>query len=159
MRRAGAGADRSHGSHGAGTNQGRSPRDECAVPGIIRAGSGACPNGVRRPLAHGERGRPAYQDCDHRHPKRDFEAGQPRFGNRWHVRQIGDASGRRDAERAELPALDIALGRGQDAELRIDAPGEQIDDGLVFNQLPVWVPDAAQRKTILVENPARLYGF
>ncbi|OLE83170.1 MAG: hypothetical protein AUF76_07165 [Acidobacteria bacterium 13_1_20CM_2_65_9] len=27
------------------------------------------------------------------------------------------------------------------------------------NQLPIWAPDAAVRKTILVENPARLYGF
>ena len=35
----------------------------------------------------------------------------------------------------------------------------QIDDGRLFNQLPVWAPDAAVRKTILVENPARLYGF
>jgi predicted TIM-barrel fold metal-dependent hydrolase len=39
------------------------------------------------------------------------------------------------------------------------APLQQIDDGRVFNQLPVWAPDAAVRKTILVENPARLYGF
>jgi predicted TIM-barrel fold metal-dependent hydrolase len=39
------------------------------------------------------------------------------------------------------------------------APLYQIDDGRVLNQLPVWAPDAAQRKTILVENPARLYGF
>jgi predicted TIM-barrel fold metal-dependent hydrolase len=35
----------------------------------------------------------------------------------------------------------------------------QIDDGRLFNQLPVWAPDAAIRKTILVDNPARLYGF
>jgi predicted TIM-barrel fold metal-dependent hydrolase len=35
----------------------------------------------------------------------------------------------------------------------------QIDDGRVLNQLPVWAPDAALRKTILVENPAKLYGF
>jgi predicted TIM-barrel fold metal-dependent hydrolase len=34
-----------------------------------------------------------------------------------------------------------------------------IDDGLVLNQLPKWVPDAATRKKILVDNPARLYGF
>lgn len=34
-----------------------------------------------------------------------------------------------------------------------------IDDGRVLNQLAVWAPDAAQRKTILVDNPARLYGF
>jgi predicted TIM-barrel fold metal-dependent hydrolase len=39
------------------------------------------------------------------------------------------------------------------------APLLQIDDGLVLNQLPVWAPDAAQRKTILVDNPARLYGY
>jgi predicted TIM-barrel fold metal-dependent hydrolase len=35
----------------------------------------------------------------------------------------------------------------------------QIDDGSLFNQLPVWAPDAAVRKKILVDNPARLYGF
>jgi predicted TIM-barrel fold metal-dependent hydrolase len=35
----------------------------------------------------------------------------------------------------------------------------QIDDGRLLNQLPVWAPDAAVRKTILVDNPVRLYGF
>jgi predicted TIM-barrel fold metal-dependent hydrolase len=35
----------------------------------------------------------------------------------------------------------------------------QIDDGHLFNQLPVWAPDAMIRKKILVDNPARLYGF
>jgi predicted TIM-barrel fold metal-dependent hydrolase len=35
----------------------------------------------------------------------------------------------------------------------------QIDDGNLLNQLPVWAPDAAIRKKILVDNPARLYGF
>ncbi|MBP2427983.1 MULTISPECIES: amidohydrolase family protein [Bradyrhizobium] len=35
----------------------------------------------------------------------------------------------------------------------------QIDDGRLLNQLPVWAPDAAARKAILVDNPARLYGF
>ena len=39
------------------------------------------------------------------------------------------------------------------------APLLQIDDGRVFNQLAVWAPDAALRTIILVENPARLYGF
>jgi predicted TIM-barrel fold metal-dependent hydrolase len=38
-------------------------------------------------------------------------------------------------------------------------PLYQIDDGRVFNQLPVWVPSATERKTILVENPARLFGY
>jgi predicted TIM-barrel fold metal-dependent hydrolase len=39
------------------------------------------------------------------------------------------------------------------------APLYQIDDGRLLNQLPVWAPDAAIRKKILVDNPARLYGF
>jgi predicted TIM-barrel fold metal-dependent hydrolase len=34
-----------------------------------------------------------------------------------------------------------------------------VDDGQVMNMLPVWAPDAAARKMILVDNPARLYGF
>jgi len=39
------------------------------------------------------------------------------------------------------------------------APHVQVDDGKVLNALPAWVPDAATRRMILVENPARLYGF
>jgi len=39
------------------------------------------------------------------------------------------------------------------------APNVQTDDGLVLNLLPVWVPDPATRRAILVDNPARLYGF
>jgi len=35
----------------------------------------------------------------------------------------------------------------------------QIDDGRLLNQLAIWAPDAGVRKTILVDNPARLYGF
>jgi predicted TIM-barrel fold metal-dependent hydrolase len=35
----------------------------------------------------------------------------------------------------------------------------QIDDGLLLNQLLVWAPDPAVREKILVDNPARLYGF
>jgi len=35
----------------------------------------------------------------------------------------------------------------------------QVDDGLVFNLLPVWAPDPAVRRKILVDNPAKLYGF
>jgi predicted TIM-barrel fold metal-dependent hydrolase len=35
----------------------------------------------------------------------------------------------------------------------------QIDDGRLLNQLPVWTADAGIRKKILVDNPARLYGF
>jgi predicted TIM-barrel fold metal-dependent hydrolase len=35
----------------------------------------------------------------------------------------------------------------------------QIDDGRLLNQLPVWARDPEVRKKILVDNPARLYGF
>ena len=39
------------------------------------------------------------------------------------------------------------------------SPLFQIDDGRLLNQLPVWAPDAAVRKKILVDNPVRLYSF
>ena len=39
------------------------------------------------------------------------------------------------------------------------APLLPIDDGRVLNQLAVWAPDHGLRRTILVDNPARLYGF
>ena len=39
------------------------------------------------------------------------------------------------------------------------SPFFPIDDGDVLNQLPLWAPEAATRHKILVDNPARLYGF
>jgi predicted TIM-barrel fold metal-dependent hydrolase len=39
------------------------------------------------------------------------------------------------------------------------SPPLPVDDGALLNQLPAWAPDAATRKKILVDNPARLYGF
>lgn len=33
------------------------------------------------------------------------------------------------------------------------------NDGALCDQLAVWVPDAATRNKILIDNPARLYGF
>jgi len=38
-------------------------------------------------------------------------------------------------------------------------PMIQIDDGRLLNQLAVWAPQPAICKRILVDNPARLYGF
>ena len=35
----------------------------------------------------------------------------------------------------------------------------QVDDGRLLNLLAVWAPEAAIRRKILVDNPARLYGF
>ena len=39
------------------------------------------------------------------------------------------------------------------------SPSLRVDDGHVLNLLATWVPDAALRKTILVDNPATLYAF
>jgi predicted TIM-barrel fold metal-dependent hydrolase len=39
------------------------------------------------------------------------------------------------------------------------SPYLAIDDGRLMNQLARWAPDEAVRKKILVDNPARLYGF
>lgn len=38
-------------------------------------------------------------------------------------------------------------------------PLDAVDDGRDFNRLPTWTSSAATRRLILVENPARLYGF
>jgi predicted TIM-barrel fold metal-dependent hydrolase len=38
-------------------------------------------------------------------------------------------------------------------------PWRDIDDAVVMNLLATWEPDAAVRKKILVDNPARLFGF
>ncbi|MCM3879056.1 MAG: amidohydrolase family protein [Vicinamibacterales bacterium] len=40
-----------------------------------------------------------------------------------------------------------------------NAPPINTDDGQMLNALAVWVPDPAMRRTILVDNPARIYGF
>lgn len=39
------------------------------------------------------------------------------------------------------------------------SPFLPIDDVRLLNQLATWAPDAAVRKRILADNPARLYGF
>ncbi|MEO7190189.1 MAG: amidohydrolase family protein [Vicinamibacterales bacterium] len=39
------------------------------------------------------------------------------------------------------------------------APAYQVDDGRLLSQLAAWAPDEVTRKKILVDNPARLYGF
>ena len=40
-------------------------------------------------------------------------------------------------------------------------PSEKVkpDDALLVDLLVGWVPDAATRNRILVDNPAKLYGF
>ena len=58
---------------------------------------------------------------------------------------------------SDWPHPNSDAGRGKPlAEISAPFP---IDDGLLLNQLPKWVPDPAVRKKILVDNPARLYGF
>lgn len=60
------------------------------------------------------------------------------WGTAWPHPSAGAVAGRK--------ATDLAVHR-------------QVDDGRVMNMLPVWAPDAGVRKMILVDNPARLYGF
>jgi len=55
----------------------------------------------------------------------------------------------------DWPHPDSASGR----PLGEVSPLFQIDDGRLLNQLPVWAPDPATRKKILVDNPVQLYGF
>lgn len=55
----------------------------------------------------------------------------------------------------DWPHVDSTPGRAR-TEV---APHLKIDDGRLLNQLAVWAPDAAVRRKILVDNPARLYGF
>jgi predicted TIM-barrel fold metal-dependent hydrolase len=57
----------------------------------------------------------------------------------------------------DWPHPNSDAGRGKPLS-EISAPFA-IDDGLLFNQLASWIPDVATRKKILVDNPARLYGF
>jgi predicted TIM-barrel fold metal-dependent hydrolase len=57
----------------------------------------------------------------------------------------------------DWPHPNSDYGRGK--PLTAISPPFPIDDGLLLKQLPKWVPDAVARKKILVDNPARLYGF
>jgi predicted TIM-barrel fold metal-dependent hydrolase len=58
---------------------------------------------------------------------------------------------------SDWPHPDAAPQAGRRAtDLRPPLP---VDDGRVLNQLAICAPDSALRHAILVENPARLYGF
>ena len=58
---------------------------------------------------------------------------------------------------SDWPHPDAARQQGRTAvDVRPPLP---VDDGRMLNQLAVWAPDSLVRRTILVENPARLYGF
>lgn len=56
----------------------------------------------------------------------------------------------------DWPHPDSDISRRPPADV---APLLPIDDGRLLNQLAIWAPDAAIRKRILIDNPARLYGF
>jgi predicted TIM-barrel fold metal-dependent hydrolase len=58
---------------------------------------------------------------------------------------------------SDWPHPDIDRGRAN--PLSVITPPLEIDDGLALNQLKKWAPDAALRKKILCDNPARLYRF
>ena len=39
------------------------------------------------------------------------------------------------------------------------SPRIKVDDVAVLNQVASWLPPAPQRRVMLVDNPARLYGW
>ena len=56
---------------------------------------------------------------------------------------------------SDWPHVDSASGR---EPLEVSPP-LAIDDGRMLNLLAIWVPNIVRRKMILVDNPAKLYGF
>lgn len=73
------------------------------------------------------------------------------------ARALIDANSERVLWGSDWPHPDSRRREGQDVT-RI-TPDLHVDDVAVLNQLAVWAPDASMRRRILVENPARLYGF
>ena len=73
------------------------------------------------------------------------------------ARAVIDANAERILWGSDWPHPDSRRREGQ-AALQI-SPNLPVDDVATLNQLAVWAPDAATRKAILVDNPARLYGF
>jgi hypothetical protein len=73
------------------------------------------------------------------------------------ARALISANANRIVWGTDWPHPDSTTAPGHRATERV--PLLQIDDGRLLNQLPVWAPDSAIRKKILVDNPARLYGF
>ena len=56
---------------------------------------------------------------------------------------------------SDWPHPDTATGR----EATEVSPLIPIDDGRMLNLMATWVPNVARRNAILVDNPAKLYGF
>ncbi len=50
-------------------------------------------------------------------------------------------------------------GRGENRKPTEVIPLRKVDDGFILNLLLQWAPDAGDRKKILADNSARLYGF
>lgn len=73
------------------------------------------------------------------------------------ARAVVSANAERVLWGSDWPHTDAAKVPGRSST--VISPDLPIDDGLVLNQLPVWVGDPAIRRKILVDNPARLYGF
>jgi len=85
-------------------------------------------------------------------------SGPPEYADvRPFARALIEANAERVVWGSDWPHPDSRRREGS-AALEI-SPNLQVDDVATFNLLAVWAPDAAIRRTILVENPARLYGF
>jgi predicted TIM-barrel fold metal-dependent hydrolase len=91
-------------------------------------------------------------------PYRASSSGPPDYADvRPFARALIEANHERVLWGSDWPHPDSRRREGQDV-LEI-SPNLSVDDVATLNQLAVWAPDAPVRRAILVENPARLYGF
>ena len=89
-------------------------------------------------------------------------------GTAWAKISGSDRNGAAGAPYADVDAFALALLAANDARvvwgtdwphINYFEPGAVPDDGVLLNLLARWMPDAAQRQRVLVDNPASLYGF
>jgi predicted TIM-barrel fold metal-dependent hydrolase len=89
---------------------------------------------------------------------RASSSGPPDYADvRPFARALIDANPQRVLWGSDWPHPDSRRREGPDV-FRI-SPDLQVDDAAVLNQLAIWAPDTSLRHAILVDNPARLYGF
>jgi len=123
--------------------------------GGVRAEAGTSDPGFRSLLAMVRAGK-AYVKVSAAY--RVSSSGPPDYADvRPFARALIDANPERIVWGSDWPHPDSRRREGREvAEI---SPNLPVDDIAALNQLAAWAPDAAVRRTILLDNPARLYGF
>jgi len=123
--------------------------------GGVRAEAGASDPGFQSLLGMVRAGK-AYVKVSAAY--RVSSSGPPEFADvRPFARALIDANPERILWGSDWPHPDSRRREGR--EVSEISPNLPVDDVAALNQLAVWAPDAALRRSILVDNPARLYGF